>query len=372
MAPFRGRLFGPELAGGGEPADCRWLGELLACSAGGADRTLRIVAVQASGFNNARLRLDLQPADGEPARFSLFVDAPDDRAALAASAPARWQPALTQAARRGRHVDHRFRLLWLAVGVLALLPLVAAALLWQHSDRLIGWVVSHVPSEHEARLGELVLAQSRARWTLLDSGPAVDALREIGGRLTVGSPYRYRWLLADGPEVNAFAAPGGVIVVFSGLFRLAETPEELAGVLAHEVAHVELRHSLRAAVQGLGLRAALSLVFGDGAGGALAGAAADLTELKFSRDAEREADREGLRRLQAARIDPQGLLRFFARLEGADSSTAAAPAWLSSHPAAAERRAALTADLGADRASAAPPAPLVIDWPAVQRAAGKP
>lgn len=372
MTPFRGRLFGPGLAGGGQETDCRWRGELLACSGDGAcggDLTLRCVAVQASGFNDARLRLDLQPADGEPASYSLFVDDPAARTALAAAAPARWQPALTQATRRGRRVERRFRLLWLAAGLLALLPLLAAALLWRHSDGLVGWLVDRVPTEQEARLGELVLAQSRARWRLHDSGPAVEALREIGGRLTAGSPYRYRWLLADAPEVNAFAAPGGVIVVFSGLLREAESPEELAGVVAHEVAHVELRHSLRAAVKGLGLRAALSLVFGDGAGGALAGAAADLTELKFSRDAEREADREGLRRLQAARVDPQGMLRFFARLEGEGGKAGTPPAWLSSHPPAGERRAALAGQL--DR-SAPAPQPLAIDWAAVQRAAGKP
>lgn len=367
MTAFRGRLFGPGLAGGGDAADCRWLGELLACRAGGTEVRLRLIAVQASGFNQARLRLDLQPADGEPSRYSLFVDQADDRAALAAAAPARWQAPLAQAARRGRRIEDRFRALWLAGGLLLLLPLLAGALLWQHSDRLVGWVVDRVPVAQETRLGELVLAQSRARWRLHESGPAVEALRDIGGRLTGGSPYRYRWLLADAPDINAFAAPGGVIVVFSGLVRQAETPEELAGVLAHEVAHVELRHSLRAAVKGLGLRAALSLVFGEGAGGTLAGAAADLTELKFSRDAEREADREGLRRLQAARIDPQSMLRFFARLEGAGAG--APPAWLSSHPPAGERRAALAAQIGA---AAAAPQPLRVDWAALQRAAGKP
>lgn len=373
MQVIRGRLFGPGLAGAGEAAECRWLGELLTCTAGGAEWVLRVVDVQASGFNDARLRLDLQPADGEPARYSLFVDAPDARAALAAAAPTRWQPRLAQAVRRGRKVEHRFRLLWFAFGVLALLPLVAVLLLWQHSDRLVDWVVDRVPIEQEARLGELVLAQSHARWTLHDSGPAVEALRDIGSRVTPGSRYRYRWLLADAPEVNAFAAPGGVIVVFSGLIREAASPEELAGVLAHEVAHVELRHSLRAAVKGLGLRAALSLVLGDGAGGALAGAAADLTELKFSRDAEREADIDGLRRLQGARIDPQGMLQFFARLEGRAGQGASISGWLSSHPQPGERRDLLAAQLAAVHGRSEPaPQPLAIDWPAVQRAAGTP
>jgi predicted Zn-dependent protease len=195
-----------------------------------------------------------------------------------------------------------------------------------------------------------------------DRGPAVDAVRLIGERLTPGTRLRYRWFVADRPEVNAFAAPGGVVVVFRGLVQAAETPEEVAGVLAHEVAHAELRHGLRATVKGMGFRALLALALGDLSGTALEAMVADLTELRFSRDAEREADAEGLRRLAAARIDPRGMVRFFERVR--DEAGAAVPALLSTHPAPAERLEALRRETAALRIDATP---LPLDWAAVKR-----
>jgi Zn-dependent protease with chaperone function len=70
-----------------------------------------------------------------------------------------------------------------------------------------------------------------------------------------GSPYHVRLLVADSPVVNAFAAPGGRIVVFRGLLEKTGRPEELAGVLAHEMQHVVLRHPLEAILRQISLRA---------------------------------------------------------------------------------------------------------------------
>jgi predicted Zn-dependent protease len=147
--------------------------------------------------------------------------------------------------------------------------------------------------------------------------------------------HRYRWFVADRPDVNAFAAPGGVVVVFSGLIRAAGSAEELAGVLAHEVAHAELRHTLRGVIKSIGLRALAATVTGDISGSVFADAAARLTELRFSRDAEREADAEGLRRLVAARIDPSGMIRFYEKLSAGQRFSP--PSILSTHPAGGER-----------------------------------
>ncbi|MFQ5561398.1 MAG: M48 family metallopeptidase, partial [Nitrospinota bacterium] len=168
-----------------------------------------------------------------------------------------------------------------------------------------------------------------------DSGPAVEAVERIGKRLTGDSRFVYRWFVAKQPELNAFAAPGGVVVVFSGLLKSIRTPEELAGVLAHEIAHAELRHSLLLLVKNLGIRALISFTIGDFSGGALTEALAGLTELKFSRDAEREADLDGLRRLQEAQIDPRGMVSFFELME--KKSSLNPPEILSTHPAPKDR-----------------------------------
>ncbi len=111
-------------------------------------------------------------------------------------------------------------------------------------------------------------------------------MRGIGGRLTQGSRYQYKFHVALDKSVNAFAMPGGFVVVHTGLIQLAESPEELAGVLAHEIQHVEQRHSLRAMAQSLGLYAVLSLLVGDTSG--LASLGGDLLKLKFSRNHETE------------------------------------------------------------------------------------
>jgi len=125
------------------------------------------------------------------------------------------------------------------------------------------------------------------------------------------------------------------VVVFSGLIRAADSAEELAGVLAHEISHAELRHTLRGVIKSLGLRALVALVIGDISGSVFTDAATRLTELRFSRDAEREADAEGLRRLVAARIDPAGMISFYEKL--AAEQRLSPPPLFSTHPATGER-----------------------------------
>jgi predicted Zn-dependent protease len=221
-----------------------------------------------------------------------------------------------------------------------------------------------MPAETEAMLGESALAQVRLRSDILEQGIAVDALREIGSKLTANSRYDYRYFVAKDPALNAFAAPGGIVVVTSGLIAEAETPEELAGVLAHEVAHAELRHTTVALFKSLGLRGLIGVLFG-GVDGDLAAAAATLTELTFSRDAEREADREGMRRLRAARIAPAGLLRMFKRLKAESAKTTLGmPTFLSTHPDMDERIRFVEEHLRTARTL--PSEPLRLEWEKVR------
>lgn len=362
MSTFRGRLFGAGLPGGGAEAVARWWGERLEVTAGERAWSGAVERVEPAGFDGDRLRVTLRVPEGGDAPFALFVEGAEARRAFAAGAPAGVAAQVARAARAERGRERRFRVAWAGLGLFLLLPVVLLLAFLARSDVVARWIVDRVPPELEARLGELALAQARAQMTLQTSGPAVDAVRLMGERLAAGTRLQYRWLVADRPEINAFAAPGGVVVVFRGLIEAADTPEEVAGVVAHEVAHAELRHSLRAAVKGMGLRALLSIALGDLSGGVLERAAANLTELRFSREAEREADSEGLRRMAAAGIDPQGMIRFFERLQKQEG--AAVPALLSTHPATSERMERLRR-----AAAAAKPAsrPLPLDWAAVKR-----
>jgi predicted Zn-dependent protease len=156
------------------------------------------------------------------------------------------------------------------------------------------------------------------------------------------------------------AAPGGHVVVFTGLVHATESAEELAGVLAHEMQHVLLRHTLRAMVRGLGVRATLSVLLG-GAGelGNVTGALIEQWGgLRFSRSQESDADLAGVTLLQAAGIDPHGMVTFFEHLAQRGGEP---PAFLSTHPASAARAKAIL-----DRIAGSPSVPALPyawDWP---------
>ena len=113
--------------------------------------------------------------------------------------------------------------------------------------------------------------------------------------------------------VNAFALPGGYVVVFTGLMKKAESGEEVAGVLSHELNHVLQRHGLERIVKNLGLMTVAAIVFGNQQGlvGMMKQLGVELFTLKFGREQETEADLTGLQLLQRAKIDPSGMITVF-------------------------------------------------------------
>jgi predicted Zn-dependent protease len=125
--------------------------------------------------------------------------------------------------------------------------------------------------------------------------------------------------------INAYATLGGNITINSGLLKAAQSPAEVAGVLAHEIEHIHHRHVLNGFVVNLITREGLLYIFG-------AASSADITRMflnmRFSRQFEAEADEEGLRRLQRAHIDNRGFRDFFTRMQ----NTSAAEEFLSDHP----------------------------------------
>jgi beta-barrel assembly-enhancing protease len=232
-------------------------------------------------------------------------------------------------------------LAWSFISVFVLLPLLLLLVLFSQADRIAGAIAGRIPVEREQLFGRQIFQGMRRTLNLQESGADIALVRDIGNQLTQGSSFRYEFHVAENPAINAFALPGGVIVVHTGLIRAARRPEELAGVLAHEVQHVELRHSLRALIKEMGLRGLWAATTGD-LGGTLAGQAAlKLTSLRFSRDAEREADARGFAVLVARNIDPQGMVDFFGTMKREAGATP--PAWLSTHPDSDARQESLRA-----------------------------
>lgn len=221
-------------------------------------------------------------------------------------------------------------------------------------------MADYVPVEQEVTLGRVSFDSMRAGLTLREDGPAVATARSLVETLTRDSRFTYQVYVAQDATPNAFALPGGIIVVHTGLIEMTSTPEELAGVLAHEVQHVELRHSLRGLIKELGLRGVWAFVMGD-IGGTLAGQAAlELTSLQFSRDDEREADAHGFDALVRAGINPAGMPAFFKTLS--ESTGTQVPAFLSTHPLSAEREEALRQRLAEVEGRTFTPLPAA-QWP---------
>jgi predicted Zn-dependent protease len=160
------------------------------------------------------------------------------------------------------------------------------------------------------------------------------------------NPYTFELTVVKSDVVNAFALPGGYIVVFTGLMKKADSPEEVAGVLAHELNHVLQRHGLERIVKQLGFVAVVSIVLGNpqGVGGIMKQLGVELMTLKFGRAQETEADVTGLQLLHRAKIDPAGMITFFQRLSEKDDGRVE---WLSTHPMSSARADRLKAELAA-------------------------
>lgn len=195
-----------------------------------------------------------------------------------------------------------------------------------------------LPEEVDVRMGDAAFDAMATSMTIDTARSA--ALQRFGDRLVLAPDFALRYHVVQDAQVNAFAMPGGHIVVYTGLLDKLQRPGELAALLAHEGTHVQQRHSTRGMARQLGGYVFLATVFGDVPGlvGAAAGQADRLQGLHYSRELESEADTVGIRRLAQNGVDPQGmvqLLEVFAAEEGDQEAVA----FLSSHPLTEERLA---------------------------------
>ena len=170
------------------------------------------------------------------------------------------------------------------------------------------------------------------------------------------SPYRITLSVVDNPGINAFAAPGGQLVILRGLLEQTTSAEQLAGVLAHELQHVYLRHSTRAILEQTAGTLLLTAVSGDLSGGLAWGlqGAQTMGSLHYSRTHEEEADIEGLRMMQAAHLDPAAVIAFYGTLQKSEQDHAGPPDFLSTHPDMGRRLATLLALAGPTPTDARP------------------
>lgn len=206
----------------------------------------------------------------------------------------------------------------------------------------------------EKKIGQQIMNEIREREPTYLDDPDIEAyLNQLGGRLSGVSAdpgMGFYFFAINDPAINAFAMPGGYIGVHTGLILTAETESELAGVLAHEISHVTQRHIARQMFQskqmgmasmlamGLALLAARSNAEAAGAAIATTQAGTISAQLAFSRDFEREADRQGFDTLRRAGFDVRGMSVFFSRLQkSVRLYENNATAYLRTHPLTGER-----------------------------------
>ncbi len=229
----------------------------------------------------------------------------------------------------------------LAATVLAIVVIVRVAVPG------IAWLAARaLPYSADEKLGAGVLRALDASF----AASALDETRRAQVRASFERVTSYAHLThpaalefrAGGEQMgaNAFALPGGTVVVTDELVALADTDDEIAAVLAHELGHLHHRHGLRAVLQAMGIGALAAGALGDLDGAGIAAAAPVLLQLQYSRGFEREADAFAQQVLRDAGIDANSLGRMLVRLE-ASHPGGELPSYLSSHPPTEERQRAL-------------------------------
>ncbi len=231
---------------------------------------------------------------------------------------------------------------WLtAAAIVVAIPLVFVMSL----SAMTRFAASKIPVTWERQLGESALSQYRLEYDLVQL-QEMDQLAALLQQAQTGErQYDFDFYISDDDSLNAFAAPGGVVVVHSGLILKADSGEELMGVLAHEVSHVTAQHGTRGIINSLGWLVLIQAVFGDvsGVAGVMVQSAPFVINMQYSQSYENEADELGVALLEDARIDPKGLESFFEKLiqERERHPEAAALerqlAFLSSHPLTEDR-----------------------------------
>jgi predicted Zn-dependent protease len=210
-------------------------------------------------------------------------------------------------------------------------------------------IAARLPMEWEQKMGAREIGELQQEGSLLDDSNQVAQLAALAAPLIQALPEGSRDLkfyISNDPDPNAFALPGGHVVVNAGLLRMADQPDELLGVLAHELAHQTKRHAMRRTVAAAGPLVIFGLFLhsSSGVGNLLTQGSGLMVYQGFSQDYETEADDTGWNYLVAAHIDPRGMIRAFQKLDASEEKSGLhhfPPQALQSHPATAKRIARL-------------------------------
>jgi predicted Zn-dependent protease len=255
-----------------------------------------------------------------------------------------------------RHIRANPRLTRIAYLVLTTLLVVATQFTLANNNLpdIGGPGSAELSISKEIELGEILIKEVRGHLRVSNDPELSQYIHSLGTRITaagVNSNFPFTFILIQSTDVNAFALPGGIVAINSGLLTLSQQESEVASVFAHEIAHVTQRHIARnfANTKSFSVISAIallgSIVAAAYGGGALGQAALITTQsglqerqLAYTRSFEQEADRVGMQFLVSANIDPQGMPAFFERLNNHTKlNRGQMPEFLSSHPLTTNR-----------------------------------
>jgi len=204
----------------------------------------------------------------------------------------------------------------------------------------IPWVAEKsvvlIPKEYDDDLGSMFFKQNMI-FNNIDIHKT-NALNQFAKELKLNNTKKLKFTVVNSSVVNAFALPDGNIVVFSGILDSMNSYDELVGLLGHEVAHVNNRHSMKMLCRNLSGYIFVSAILGDvnGIMAVVGDNVNTLQSLSFSREFERQSDLEGFEILSTNKINPYGMLNLFKRLQEEEQDISM-PEFLSSHPVTIER-----------------------------------
>jgi beta-barrel assembly-enhancing protease len=224
-----------------------------------------------------------------------------------------------------------------------------------------------IPIETEEELGDMMMEHFLKYNVQLKDSTTVDAINKISDRLLSSldsTQYYYKFYVIEDPQVNAFATLGGHIVIFTGLLNLADSPEEIAAVLAHEIGHIEDRHVSKMLVKKLGVGVLTSVLSGGDPAIIIEVLEMSITN-SFSRNHEGEADDFGLELLEKSNISPTSLATIFRKMkEQSEFKYEKELGFLMTHPETDKR---IRKSLRYKTKKEFKPEPLDIDWSKVKK-----
>lgn len=208
--------------------------------------------------------------------------------------------------------------------------------------------------QEDIKLGNQAAAEAERQFPILNDSMTTQYVESVGRRLVAAVPpefqhpeFNYRFKVINASDINAFALPGGPMYVNRGMIQAAHNEGEMAGVMAHELSHVALRHATAQATKQGSATSQLGMIgmilggaiLGGQSGAQLGAAGAQAWMLKYSREYESQADLLGARIMANAGYDPRDLANIFRTIE--QQGGGRSPQWLSSHPDPGNRFAAI-------------------------------